>query len=220
MSFGIVVSKRVTAHYSTGVLVYGGMSEGYLDCPRWKEIVAILAECAGDCADEVISEIEVAICLMKSELFANLVNGRCKEWKEFNGRWTVSLEEYRKVEEKYLDQAERRVAKRHHTKIRRREFNACRSDLFLKMIDAGIGFKCAAIGCTNARDLTVDHIVPLSRGGTDQLSNLQFLCRSHNSKKGDTVRPSLSDPSGLYPESMVVMPGGQRLNSANGGDAA
>ncbi len=34
-------------------------------------------------------------------------------------------------------------------------------------------------------DLTIDHIAPLSKGGTDDLDNLRFLCRSHNSKKGD-----------------------------------
>ena len=39
-------------------------------------------------------------------------------------------------------------------------------------------------GCGGRRDLTVDHIVPESRGGTLALENLQTLCRSCNSRKG------------------------------------
>ena len=34
------------------------------------------------------------------------------------------------------------------------------------------------------RNLTVDHIVPRSKGGTDHLSNLQLLCNACNSTKG------------------------------------
>ena len=34
------------------------------------------------------------------------------------------------------------------------------------------------------RNLTVDHVVPKSRGGTDQLDNLQLLCGACNSMKG------------------------------------
>ena len=35
------------------------------------------------------------------------------------------------------------------------------------------------------RNFTIDHIVPLSRGGTDHLENLQLLCGACNSLKGD-----------------------------------
>jgi 5-methylcytosine-specific restriction endonuclease McrA len=44
---------------------------------------------------------------------------------------------------------------------------------------------CHWPGCDRTDDLTCDHIVPVSRGGTDDLHNLTVLCRSHNSQKGN-----------------------------------
>lgn len=46
------------------------------------------------------------------------------------------------------------------------------------------GAPCAECGATG--DLTVDHIVPVSAGGTNDPANLQVLCRPCNSRKGAT----------------------------------
>jgi 5-methylcytosine-specific restriction endonuclease McrA len=35
--------------------------------------------------------------------------------------------------------------------------------------------------CGTTKDLTTDHIIPLSDGGISVWSNLRVLCRSHNS---------------------------------------
>ncbi|MFI6609293.1 HNH endonuclease [Streptomyces sp. NPDC050507] len=44
--------------------------------------------------------------------------------------------------------------------------------------------RCRTTGSL-ANPLTGDHIVPLARGGTNVLSNVQVLCRSCNSSKQD-----------------------------------
>ena len=41
--------------------------------------------------------------------------------------------------------------------------------------------------CGAVDDLSIDHIVPFSRGGQDTVENLQVLCRPCNSKKGAKV---------------------------------
>ena len=41
------------------------------------------------------------------------------------------------------------------------------------------------------RNLTVDHIKPLDKGGTDKPSNLQLLCNSCNSTKGNRTQAYL-----------------------------
>ena len=46
-------------------------------------------------------------------------------------------------------------------------------------------FECAY--CQAKEKLTIDHIHPVSLGGGDEVSNLQILCRSCNSKKGAKI---------------------------------
>ena len=51
-------------------------------------------------------------------------------------------------------------------------------------------YKCVECGVSSSLGgvtLEVDHIVPVSRGGTDDLSNLQTLCKICNREKGDLV---------------------------------
>lgn len=51
------------------------------------------------------------------------------------------------------------------------------------------GFKCQACGLKPNKDnevvLHIDHIVPITRGGSNQLENLQVLCNTCNCSKGN-----------------------------------
>lgn len=47
------------------------------------------------------------------------------------------------------------------------------------------GEKCARCGATTC--LTLDHIVPKSRGGSNAIVNLQLLCEPCNQAKGNTL---------------------------------
>src|SRR5690606_25141458 len=45
------------------------------------------------------------------------------------------------------------------------------------------GFQCVACGAEE--DLSLDHIVPFSKGGPDTIENLRVLCRPCNSRRGN-----------------------------------
>ena len=51
-------------------------------------------------------------------------------------------------------------------------------------------------GCGNSyepKDLTLDHICPSSKGGTNETDNLQLLCHNCNSIKGNRTMDYLRD---------------------------
>ncbi len=49
-------------------------------------------------------------------------------------------------------------------------------------------YQCQSCGKQHGEtDLTIDHIIPLARGGSNDISNLQVLCFSCNRKKTDQI---------------------------------
>jgi len=73
----------------------------------------------------------------------------------------------------------------HSSKNRqRRKSLKSNKSLFYKLLKK-YKFKCN--NCSSTDKLTIDHIKPFSKGGTDNFSNLQILCKSCNSKKRDKI---------------------------------
>lgn len=58
------------------------------------------------------------------------------------------------------------------------------------------GRKCVKCGTPN--DLTVDHIVPLSKGGTDEFGNLETLCHTHNTMKASNYKSFIKQLQDLW----------------------
>lgn len=62
-----------------------------------------------------------------------------------------------------------------------RKVYLCRQNIFRRD-----DFKC--LYCDSIKDLTIDHVIPRSRGGADSWQNLATCCKSCNSKK-DNMTP-------------------------------
>ena len=135
-------------------------------------------------ATDLQDAVRTAFSHLQDEILLDACCGSCGPLA-FRGELTY--EEYLDAIRLYELEKAALGAKRRHTKSRRAFFDSIRDQLILRMIDAGVPYVCAFEGCGVHESLTVDHVLPLSRGGTDDLANLQFLCVSHNSGKGDRV---------------------------------
>lgn len=144
--------------------------------------VLVEREAVNEPPEKLAEAVRIAFSHMEDQPLVDACCGGCGPLADMG---QISYETYLDLLRKCEIQQAAERAKKDHTRQRRAEFNSRRSDLVLKMIEAGVPYICAVSDCGVHEELTVDHIVPLSRGGTDDLENLQFLCQSHNSAKGD-----------------------------------
>ena len=100
-----------------------------------------------------------------------------------SGRDDIPLAEYRRLRDAKAIALTTEMVKRELVAIERRQFDSKRNRLVLAMLAAGHSWSC--VECGSHEDVTIDHIIPLSHGGSDDISNLRFLCRSCNSRKSD-----------------------------------
>lgn len=114
-----------------------------------------------------------------------------------NKRWRVEnaeyLKQYKKINRRRDLEQERSNRKRHAhvnrlkcSRRRARRFNAPgyhTSEQWQAVLDR-YGYKC--LRCGSTENLTEDHVLPLSKGGSNWIENIQPLCGSCNSSKQDT----------------------------------
>lgn len=96
------------------------------------------------------------------------------------GTWKRALIAVAKANENGTPEAP--PARREPLRSKRRPLSVARRFLVLKRD----GYRCRI--CRNAdAELEVDHIMPVSRGGSDRLDNLQTLCKACNRSKSDQL---------------------------------
>jgi hypothetical protein len=179
--------------------------EGHDDCDgtewvsseHWEAIATCLASLSG----RTLGELEAA--RSKAQSLCEVLDDRSwdtgrEEWSAALGRfaeWLDShaapvsadqaLASWRNITQPYLAREAPKAAKRSATSTRRQEYQAARPQLVLRMIERGDAYACTE--CGSVEDLSIDHIIPVSRGGGDDLENLRFLCVPCNSRKRDRI---------------------------------
>ena len=67
-----------------------------------------------------------------------------------------------------------------------RRMSAIGGDIQVSVRESVLSRDChTCVTCGTQCDLTIDHIKPVSKGGTNDIENLRVLCRSCNARKGD-----------------------------------
>ena len=65
-----------------------------------------------------------------------------------------------------------------------------------------LDFYGACLRCGSWDNLEIDHVTPISKGGSHELSNMQVLCKPCNSSKGN--RSSVDFRNGIHIEGLSV----------------
>lgn len=106
-----------------------------------------------------------------------------KENKERNRNYRKNNpEKIKKIKNNYRKNNPETVQKHRMTRRARKAQNGV-FKVFNKELHKLMNSPCVACGSTN--QITIDHIIPIARGGTHSIGNLQSLCRSCNSSKVD-----------------------------------
>ncbi len=178
----VVIDDLVQLSSNDGIVLWNWCDfTPFSQMKRWREVAAIISEHEGIDPARLLAALECAISYYGHELLADALS---RGWPG-GERGPIPLARFEEIIR--ADELRRinRRAKREHTVIRRREFQRTRSQLVLEMLESGIPYQCVHPNCAANVDLTIDHKLALSRGGGDEIANLQFMCRLHNSLKND-----------------------------------
>ena len=115
-------------------------------------------------------------------------------WKKYDRSWeksTVGREANRIATKKYRQTPKGKIANRNgHVRYRSvlkmvGKFTLTEWSLLLRKHN----YVCANPECENKSNLEADHIIPISKGGTNLIGNVQPLCTSCNGRKSNkTIR--------------------------------
>ena len=124
-----------------------------------------------------------------------LIERRCEEYRNWtqeqkDHRNAVLMARYRKDSSKFL-------AWGHKHRAALRDAPGSFTDSEWRNLLERFDYKCAECGRKEPEiKLTVDHFLPLSKGGSNYISNIQPLCKSCNSRKGNRLEKYSVWPEG------------------------
>jgi 5-methylcytosine-specific restriction endonuclease McrA len=126
-----------------------------------------------DLDEQIKGEIKDQVDRLNTEVFKK-TDGRW--WIDWQFHPSADLEAQLDSESRLNDHFDRAIK----IKMRKRFDNKSRG-LKRKLIERD-GEHCAS--CEKSESLVIDHVVSISRGGTNDIENLQLLCNTCNEKKG------------------------------------
>lgn len=177
----VVVDDLVAVSWNNGIVLWDWTNFSHLaEIQRWPEIASLIADHNNIEPEALIVAIEKALTIKGHDLLGEGLTG---SWSA-GERGPITFERFNQILAARDSERVSRTIKARYSEIRRREFQASRAQIVLQMLDAGMRYRCVHPGCMADTDLTVDHKLALSRGGGDELENLQFMCLPHNSSKG------------------------------------
>lgn len=119
-----------------------------------------------------------------------------EKYKDWNKQWNEANPERRRELERTRDRLKKSAAYKnwaannkdklraydHNYRARLRNAEGVLTSQVILSVLATYGELC--LKCGSTKNIEIDHVVPLSRGGTNLFDNLQPLCKSCNSGKG------------------------------------
>lgn len=169
---------------------FGGMFDidSLQDQPEWPVVIRAFAQVYAADEERLVAAVQTAFDHIRDP---HIVDACCGARGPLSDVGVISFEDCMAIlgahDARLASSRARAEARGGALRDRRAEFGARRSQLTLAMLDRGTPYKCAHPGCEVVAGLTIDHRIPISRGGTDDVENLQFMCRPHNSAKGDRI---------------------------------
>lgn len=109
---------------------------------------------------------------------------RCKKWRELN------VEKYKESQKKWESRnaEKRRLMASHRRAMIAKAGGTYSIEQIQEMLNSQ-GYTCADANCNKSltNGYHIDHIIPLCKGGSNYISNIQCLCQKCNTSKGSKM---------------------------------
>jgi hypothetical protein len=142
--------------------------------------------------EEMANDFEFTANQLRKAVALMIANGHARiahNAPGLDGTWLLLLTPERLAEEHAAEESARKKAEARAAKIALRGGRVNRAPIpneTRAAVFSRDGHACVRCGATD--DLTLDHIKPWSLGGSDTPDNLQAMCRTCNSSKGDRLQ--------------------------------